>query len=207
MDGLTAKTLNQRESMIAYRESVAQLTKTLKENGAAHGFNTAKGRENEQALDAVAAKAQAAAQGMKADGKSAREVSAYLEGARRTLIAAAEKMGYSSTKARELASQVRDEGRELESAALEHGLAVMPRLMFRKELDPALVQALDAASGGELVGPVGTAKGFALLQARERRTPELDGLTRTRIEHELFANWVDAHMKQATIDLGTLIGS
>ena len=106
MDGLTAKTLNQRESMIAYRESVAQLTKTLKENGAAHGFNTAKGRENEQALDAVAAKAQAAAQGMKADGKSAREVSAYLEGARRTLIAAAEKMGYSSTKARELASQL-----------------------------------------------------------------------------------------------------
>jgi hypothetical protein len=109
--------------------------------------------------------------------------------------------------ARELASQVRDEGRELESAALEHGLVVMPRLTFRKELDPTLAQALDAAGSGELVGPVGTPEGFALLQARERRTPALDGLTRTHIEQELFANWVDAHMKQATIDLGLLAKS
>jgi hypothetical protein len=29
----------------------------------------------------------------------------------------------------------------------------------------------------------------------------LDGLTRIHIEQELFANWVDAHIKQATIDL------
>lgn len=106
--------------------------------------------------------------------------------------------------ARELASQVRDEGRELESAALEHGLAVMPRLMFRKELDSPLAQALDAAGDGQLVGPVGTPKGFALLQARDRRAPELDGHTRKRIEQELFAAWLDSHMRQAKIELGNL---
>ena len=105
-DSLAGKVLTDREAMYAYRKSVTDLSDALKANGHAHGFNSQKGAENEHALDKVAVAAQKAAQGMKDDGKSAQQVSHYLEGARRTLIAAAEKMGYTSAEARTLADKL-----------------------------------------------------------------------------------------------------
>ncbi len=106
MDNLTGKTLTERESMVQYRQAITQLNQSLKENGERHGFATAKGAANEQALDGLAIAAQKTSQAMKDDGKSAQEVSTYLEGARRRLIAAAEKMGYTSGQARDLASKL-----------------------------------------------------------------------------------------------------
>src|SRR5262245_45594852 len=54
--------------------------------------------------------------------------------------------------ARELASQIRDEGRGLEEVAREHGLPVARRLLFRKDLNGPLAEPLASAGAGELVG-------------------------------------------------------
>jgi hypothetical protein len=104
--------------------------------------------------------------------------------------------------ARELASQVRDEGRGLEEVAREHGLPVVRHLLFRKDLSGPLAGPLASAGAGELVGPVATPEGFALVVVEERRPAELDAATRQRIQDELFGAWLAGRMNQATFDLG-----
>ena len=106
--------------------------------------------------------------------------------------------------ARELASQVRDEGRDLEGVAREHGLPVDRRRLFRRDLPVHLAAALAKAQPGELVGPVGAPEGFALLLIEECRPAELDSATRQRIQDELFEGWLAARMKEATFDAGAL---
>jgi hypothetical protein len=102
--------------------------------------------------------------------------------------------------ARELASQVQDEGRNLEEVACAHGLPVVHHLLFRKDLGGPLAGALASAGTGELVGPVETAKGFALVVVEERRPAELDGTTRQALQDELFDAWLAGRMNQATFD-------
>ena len=104
--------------------------------------------------------------------------------------------------ARELASQVRDEGRDLEEVARAHGLPVARHLLFRKDLGGPLAGPLASAGAGELVGPLATPEGFALVVVEERRPAELDAATRQRIQDELFDAWLAGRMSQATFDLG-----
>jgi putative peptide maturation system protein len=105
--------------------------------------------------------------------------------------------------ARELTSQVRDEGRDMEGVAREHGLPVARGRLFRRDLPGPLAEALATAQPGELVGPVGTPEGFALLLIEECRPAELDSATRQRIQDELFEGWLAARMKEASFDPGT----
>ena len=104
--------------------------------------------------------------------------------------------------ARELASQVQDEGRDLEEVARAHGLPVARHLLFRKDLGGPLAGPLASAGAGELVGPVATPEGFALVVVEERRPAELDAATRQALEDELFNTWLAGRMSQATFDLG-----
>jgi putative peptide maturation system protein len=106
--------------------------------------------------------------------------------------------------ARELASQVRDEGRDLEEVARAHGLAVARSRLFRKDLGRPLAEALAAARPGELVGPVGTPEGFALVKVEARQPAELDVALRRRIEDELFEGWLAGRMKEAAFDLASV---
>ncbi|MGI5232857.1 hypothetical protein [Actinoallomurus sp. CA-142502] len=106
MDALTGKTLTEREALYEARKSADDLAKALKANGAAHGFNSLKGAENEHALTQYAAAAQAAAQKMRDNGRATKDVSAYLDQARQRIIAAAEKMHYSAAAARDLANRL-----------------------------------------------------------------------------------------------------
>jgi hypothetical protein len=108
--------------------------------------------------------------------------------------------------ARELVSQIRDEGRDLDAVAGEHGLAAVRRQMLRKDLNAPLAAALASANTGELVGPVATPQGFALVVVQERRPAVLDPATRQRIQAELFDQWLAGRMKGATLDLG-LVGT
>jgi putative peptide maturation system protein len=109
--------------------------------------------------------------------------------------------------ARELASQVRDEGRDLEGVAREHGLPVDRRRLFRRDLPGHLAEALATAQPGELVGPVGAPEGFALVVIEECRPAELDSATRQRIQDELFGGWLAGRMQQATFEPGILRAS
>ena len=65
--------------------------------------------------------------------------------------------------ARELASQVREEGRALDDVAREQGLPVERGEQLRQELAGPLGAALGPAEVGQLVGPVATPRGFALV--------------------------------------------
>jgi hypothetical protein len=103
MDSLTGKTLTERESLVGYRQAIDAMTKSLKDNGAAHGFNSTKGAANEQALDKVALSAQKVAQAMKAAGQAP---GPYLDEVHGKLVAMAEKMHYSASQANDLANKL-----------------------------------------------------------------------------------------------------
>ena len=113
-------------------------------------------------------------------------------------------LGERDDLARELASQVRDEGRDLDAVAAEHGLPVIRRQLLRKELGEALAGALAAAKDGEVVGPVATPDGFALARIEERREPVLDPAIRQAIQQELFEKWLADTTQEATLDLAVV---
>jgi parvulin-like peptidyl-prolyl isomerase len=99
--------------------------------------------------------------------------------------------------ARELASQVREEGRDLADVAREQGLHLVRVERFRKEVNGPVA----SAGAGQLVGPVGTPRGFALVLVEECRPAELDAATRQRIQDELFEDWLAERLREAKIDL------
>jgi peptidylprolyl isomerase len=101
--------------------------------------------------------------------------------------------------ARELASQVRDEGRDLGEVARAHGLSVVQQRLLLEDLGAPLASALTGASASELVGPVETPQGLALVVVEERRAAELDAATRQRIQDMLFARWMSARLGEATL--------
>jgi hypothetical protein len=103
--------------------------------------------------------------------------------------------------AREIASQVREEGRDLADVAREQGLQLVRVEGFRKELNGPLGSALGSAGSGQLVGPVATPRGFGLVLVEERRPAELDTATRQRIQDELFEGWLAARLREATLNL------
>jgi hypothetical protein len=103
LDSLTGKTLSEREALVGYRQAITAMNQALKDNGHAHGFATAKGAENEAALDKLASSAQSAAEAMKAAGK---DPGPFLEQARQRIVSMAEKMHYSADAANVLANKL-----------------------------------------------------------------------------------------------------
>lgn len=103
--------------------------------------------------------------------------------------------------ARELATQVRDDGCELADVVRDHGLPLSREDRFRKDLHGPLADMLAAAPIGQLVGPVATARDFTLAVIEERRPAELDKATRLVIQHDLFDAWLVERLKSATANL------
>lgn len=106
--------------------------------------------------------------------------------------------------ASELASQVRDDGRELDAVAAEHRVRLVRGESFRRDLASPLAEALASAKPRELVGPMASPQGFLLVLIEDRRLPELDSDTRQRIENELFNAWLVEHMREATSDVASM---
>ena len=71
---------------------------------------------------------------------------------------------------------------------------------LRKQLNGSLAEALASAKTGELIGPVVTPEGLALVVVEERRPAELDAATRQGIQDELFDGWLAAKLGGATLD-------
>ncbi|MFI6329855.1 hypothetical protein ACIBBG_16330 [Micromonospora chersina] len=103
-DELVNSNLSLREAQIASKNAIKDATKTLEENGRAKGFNSAKGRENETALNALARAFNTETEAGDKSGISAGKAAEAYANNRAKLIAMAEKAGYSKTKAEELAS-------------------------------------------------------------------------------------------------------
>jgi hypothetical protein len=100
--------------------------------------------------------------------------------------------------ARELASQVREDGRELAEVVRMHELPLFRGESLRKELGGPLAEALAAAPVGELVGPVATPNGFTLAVVEERRPAELDAAMRQILQKELFDAWLGERLREAS---------
>lgn len=101
--------------------------------------------------------------------------------------------------ARELASQVRDEGRGLADAARDHGLKAAGAAPLRKELDGPLRDALAQAADGDLVGPVAMAEGFVLAVIEHRLPSEPDTATREDVEDGLLGRWLAERLGQVAL--------
>jgi len=106
LDQLAGKTLTAREAAAQYGQAAINLSRTIRENGRAHGFSTQKGIENEQALNQLARAAHQNAAAMRDDGRSAKEVGQFMASARKRIIDAAMGMGYSRREAVQLADKL-----------------------------------------------------------------------------------------------------
>jgi hypothetical protein len=96
--------------------------------------------------------------------------------------------------ARELACQVRDDGRGLADVAGDHGLRVIRAAPLRQNLDGPLRDALAPAADGDLVGPVATVDGFVLAVIEQRLPAEPDTAARRDVEDELFDRWLSERL-------------
>jgi parvulin-like peptidyl-prolyl isomerase len=106
--------------------------------------------------------------------------------------------------ARELLSQVRDDGRDFAALAqkpqagtAENGSSSV-MVLLRRQLLPAVATALPTTAG-EVGGPVATAKGFALVQVEEVQPAQLDSDTMASIRQELFEAWLREQLEQRPI--------
>lgn len=103
--------------------------------------------------------------------------------------------------ANELACQVRDEGRDLDAVAAEHGVRLVHSESYRRDLASPLAEALASASPRQLVGPVATEQGFVLVHVEEIETAALDPATHEHLENELFTAWIAERMREARVEL------
>ncbi|MGC4769199.1 hypothetical protein ACLQ25_09490 [Micromonospora sp. DT44] len=105
-EAMTEGALSLREAQIAARDAVKQSTETIKENGRAKGFNSAKARENESALNAAARAFNAEAVAGEKSGQSANAASNAYQRNRAAMVSMAQKAGYSKAEAEKLAAQL-----------------------------------------------------------------------------------------------------
>lgn len=98
--------LGQREAQRRFEEAVAKATETIKENGATLDITTAKGRENQAALDAIADSGWAMIDSARANGASQKDLQGIMGTTRDRFIAAAEGAGMATADAKRLADQL-----------------------------------------------------------------------------------------------------
>lgn len=97
--------------------------------------------------------------------------------------------------AKELLSQVLDEGREFAALAAMHSThASAPhggalKTVFRAEL-PVVGDAVFSAAEGATLGPIATSDGFSLIRVERLLPPTLDEPTHSLIRDQLFQEWV-----------------
>jgi putative peptide maturation system protein len=114
--------------------------------------------------------------------------------------------------ARELVTQIREEGRDFTELAREHSLHAPSRehggelgVVLRRQLPPG-AEAVFAAREGDVIGPVALPDGFHLFRVGEMLAAELDGRTAELIRRELFDNWLAERLGGARPELPLLEG-
>jgi peptidylprolyl isomerase len=116
--------------------------------------------------------------------------SAYAGAALRLILTSRE------DQARELLTQVREEGRDFAELAREHSLhpsrsqGGLLGLVRRRQLPPAIAEAVFAARQGDFVGPLAAVEGFHLFLVESLAPAELNAPTRALIRQELFDAWL-----------------
>lgn len=112
--------------------------------------------------------------------------------------------------AKELLSQLRDEGRDFAAIALEHSqhpsrlIGGMLGPVRRQQLAEAVGQAVFAARPGDIIGPLRTAAGFELLRIESIQPAQLAPPTAALIRQQLFDAWLAARLKEVPMTLPLL---
>jgi parvulin-like peptidyl-prolyl isomerase len=102
--------------------------------------------------------------------------------------------------ARELLSQVRDDGRDFADIARQHSLHASRAdggslgTVWRHQLPDAVANA----EPGDVVGPLASPDGVQLFKIEDVRPPELDDATRSHVRDELFDRWLGERLKGIT---------
>ncbi len=116
--------------------------------------------------------------------------------------------------ARELLSQMRDEGRDFVELARSHSLDPASRatggdlgIVARWQLLPAVAGAVFAASPGSVVGPLAIPQGFALLLVEELLPAQLDEAATAHLRRELFDSWLHERLSNIRFDLAVHTGA
>lgn len=110
--------------------------------------------------------------------------------------------------ARELLSQIQEEGASFADLARRHSLHQESKsrggnlgLVARTSLSPAVEAAVFNARKGDVVGPAKTEKGYHLIQVEEILLGRLDGTTATAIRRELFRRWLEDQVRRANVQV------
>lgn len=106
LDDLNGVHLNARAAARAYEQAVDDANEALKKNGKTLDIHTQKGRDNSEALDAMATKANDSAKAILDETGSEEKMRASLAKSRKDLIATAQKFGMSETAAEKYADKV-----------------------------------------------------------------------------------------------------
>ncbi len=112
--------------------------------------------------------------------------------------------------ARELLTQLREEGRDFAELAREHSLHSPSRdrggelgVLLRRQL-PAGTEVVFTAREGEVVGPLTLPEGFHLFRVGKRAVAELAGPTSELIRKELFDAWLADKLNSTRLELPLL---
>jgi hypothetical protein len=138
-------------AQISYQAAIDAVTASIKENGRSHDINTAKGRANKSALDAVAKAANDQTEAMLRSNKGNAAAGRSAEASRVNFIKLATQMGYTVPQAKAMAASMIAIPNVLRKAKLEAD---------KKDLDSKL-----AAARKELADPKLSATKKAKLQA------------------------------------------
>jgi peptidylprolyl isomerase len=109
--------------------------------------------------------------------------------------------------ARELLTQVREDGRDFAELARQHsqhptaGQGGLLGVVSRRQLPPAVVDVVFAAHPGTVVGPVALPEGFHLFLVEGHMPAALDDATTERIRQELFDRWLADTLKDVSFTL------
>jgi parvulin-like peptidyl-prolyl isomerase len=112
--------------------------------------------------------------------------------------------------ARELLSQIRDEGREFAELAHEHSRHLSRSdagrlgLVWRSQLPANLADPIFAAHEGEVVGPLASPHGFHLFLVEKLLSTALDAETTAVIRQELFDRWCEEQLSGGNLQFPLL---
>ncbi|MGW9196049.1 hypothetical protein [Micromonospora chersina] len=106
LDDFANKTLDTRDANREFQEAVDQATDAVKRNGKSIGDGTAKGRDNEKALDAIARAAYRKRDAVLAETGSQEDANQAMRDGRQAFLRAADAMGVSASKAKALADKL-----------------------------------------------------------------------------------------------------
>ena len=112
--------------------------------------------------------------------------------------------------ARELLTQIRQEGHDFAELACEHSLHGPSRdrggdlgVLWRRQL-PSAAEAVFTAREGEVIGPVALPDGIHLFRVARKSAAELDAPTAELIRKELFDAWLAEKLGAAQVELPLL---